>query len=140
MAAKKEKGFLGEKGPTARESLEYEKKQREKGTAKPKKDPMMDMAKNITDRYRVTAREARDIVTAVSTAAKLARSTSGNAQDSRKNLKKQITETARAAVTGKKGSRSGQAVSSSDISSKNIYLTASQLNSLKTKNANKKAK
>ena len=94
MAAKKEKGFLGEKGQGG--PLDLSKLKKDKGVAKPKKDPMMDMARKITDRYRVTAREARDIVTAVSTAAKLARSTSGNAQDSRKNLKEQITETARA--------------------------------------------
>ena len=52
--------------------------------------------KDITNRYRVTAREARDIVTAVSTAAK--------APNLARNIPQQIAEVGKAAVKGEKGS------------------------------------
>ena len=99
---------------------------KDKGIGKPRKDPMMDMARKITDRYRVTAREARDIVTAVSTAAKVATMPATEkitkkgivnlkAQDVKsavKNVGKQVKETAKAATTGKKGTTAGKASSS----------------------------
>lgn len=81
---------------------------------------------DVTNRYRVTAREARDIVTAVGTAAK------GNIVDSelgktfygknaKKNLTTQIGEAARAAVTGKKGTESDQIVIKKDKSGAALF-------------------
>ena len=74
--------------------------------AKDKKNLIQD----ITNRYRVTAREARDIVTAVSNAASVAYSNAGQRtaagpQTGRmvKDIAKQVKETAVAARTGKKG-------------------------------------
>ena len=81
--------------------------------AKPK--DKASLIQDITNRFRVTAREARDIVTAVGTAAGAATSkdiTYGSGSRSKavtaaaKNLKKQIKETAVAATTGKKGTTS----------------------------------
>ena len=74
----------------------------------------------IAKRFGVTAREARDIATAVGTVAKL--KFDKNAQYPRysypqaerrkavKDLKKQVSETVTAAKTGKKGTTSGRAV------------------------------
>ena len=59
---------------------------------------------NITNRYRVTAREARDIVTAVGTHLNAGNKKQAKAASS--NIKKQLKETAVAAVTGKKGTTS----------------------------------
>lgn len=73
------------------------------------------LVQDITNRFRVTAREARDIVTAVSTAANAATSktiTYGGGsrataiKDAAKNLATQVKETGTAAVTGKKGTTS----------------------------------
>lgn len=69
---------------------------------------------DITNRYRVTAREARDIVTAVGTHMQTAvgnqtKKRTGDASSvgpSGKNLIKQVKETAVAAATGKKGTTS----------------------------------
>lgn len=90
---------------------------RKSGPAKPAYKAKAGLAKgmakdsliqDITNRFRVTAREARDIVTAVGTAAQA--STSSERQQSRgpagKNLAKQVKETVRAATTGKKGTTS----------------------------------
>ncbi len=66
------------------------------------------LIQDITNRFRVTAREARDIVTAVGTFAQAATS-SKNPQSkgpAGKNLVKQVKETASAAATGKKGTTS----------------------------------
>lgn len=66
------------------------------------------LIQDITNRFRVTAREARDIVTAVGTAAQAATS-SKNPQSkgpANKNVVKQIKETATAAATGRKGTTS----------------------------------
>lgn len=66
------------------------------------------LIQDITNRFRVTAREARDIVTAVGTLAQSATS-SKNPQSqgpAGKNLIKQVKETASAAATGKKGTTS----------------------------------
>ena len=69
------------------------------------------LIQDITNRFRVTAREARDIVTAVGTANVLGKT----ATQSDKNLKKigegvnkQIKETITAAKTGKKGTTADQ--------------------------------
>ena len=61
---------------------------------------------DITNRYRVTAKEARDIVTAVGT---VGATRGGNPTVSKaagENLKKQVKEVAKAATTGKKGTTS----------------------------------
>jgi len=71
------------------------------------------LIQDITNRYRVTAREARDIITAAGTVVKTDNSPQqgmGFRGTSRKtavkNLKKQVVETAKAAATGKKGTSS----------------------------------
>jgi hypothetical protein len=75
---------------------------------------------DITNRYRITAREARDIVTAIGTVANLA--TNKNAASNKyagvsrskevgkaiAGVKKQVSETAKAAKTGKSGTTAGQ--------------------------------
>ena len=73
------------------------------------------IVQDITNRYRVTAREARDIVTAVSSAGKTVSSavknptatTRGEMVKSAKNVVKQVAETGKAAATGKKGTTAG---------------------------------
>ena len=60
------------------------------------------MIADITNRYRVTAREARDIVTAVSTAASKSGKFLGRGTAA-KDIATQAKETVRAAATGKKG-------------------------------------
>jgi hypothetical protein len=77
------------------------------------------LVQDITNRFRVTAREARDIVTAVSSAAGLAfdknaysseregTTKMGEVGKAVKNIGKQIKETGTAAKTGKKGTTGG---------------------------------
>jgi hypothetical protein len=76
--------------------------------AKDKKSLIQD----ITNRYRVTSREARDIVTAVSNAGVALGKASqkgnkndaaGKARQAVMNIPKQVTEAGRTAVTGKPG-------------------------------------
>jgi len=70
----------------------------------------------VAKRFGITAREARDIATAVGTAATLARTATkgsdttkkGSVAKATKNIAKQVGETARAAATGKKGTRPGR--------------------------------
>lgn len=82
--------------------------------AKPKDKESL--IQDITNRFRVTAREARDIVTAASN---IARSTIATTQypdkagrkqvaSSIKDLTKQVKETGKAAVTGKSGTTAGK--------------------------------
>jgi len=78
-----------------------------------KQDPVEKLIQNVTNRYRVTAREARDIITAAGTVASTKNTPaegSGFRGTSKKtavqNLKKQIVETGKAAVTGKAGTSS----------------------------------
>jgi hypothetical protein len=65
------------------------------------------IVQDITNRFRVTAREARDIVTAVNTAGQAATNKNIRSPQTIKNaatdVKKQVKETVRAAATGKKG-------------------------------------
>ena len=79
---------------------------------KPKPNAAEKLIQDVTNRYRVTAREARDIVTAVSNAGvALGKSSEkGNKNDAaakaRKavtNIPKQIIEAGKTAVTGKPG-------------------------------------
>lgn len=77
-----------------------------KATEKP--NAIEKLVQDVTNRYRVTAREARDIVTAVSTAAKVtSRTIQGketfNKPSQLKEIAKQVKEVGTAAVTGKKG-------------------------------------
>ena len=89
-----------------------------------RKDVLNDLATKITNRYRVTAQEARDIVKAVSNVKEAAtmsakdvktstmpyylktraKATAGAAKD----VARQTKETARAAATGKKGTTAGK--------------------------------
>jgi hypothetical protein len=58
----------------------------------------------IAKRFNITAREARDIATAVSTATQYRKSVNqGSYSDLKKDVVTQIKEVGRAAVTGKKG-------------------------------------
>jgi hypothetical protein len=72
------------------------------------------LIQDVTNRYRVTAREARDIVTAVSTAGKSALTMQvGDASQVKKagkNIVKQVKETGVAAATGRKGTTSAKSV------------------------------
>ena len=77
-----------------------------------KPNPAEKLIQDVTNRYRITAREARDIVTAVSSAgvALGKASEKGNKNDAaakaRKavtNIPKQIIEAGKTAVTGKPG-------------------------------------
>ena len=68
------------------------------------------LIQDVTNRYRVTAREARDIVTSVANAASVGYANMGNRNPSGpqtgrmlKDIGKQVKETAVAATTGKKG-------------------------------------
>lgn len=74
------------------------------------------LVQDVTNRYRVTAREARDIVTAVSNVGRSAIATAqypdkaGRKQvaNSVKDLTKQVKETGKAAATGKSGTTAGK--------------------------------
>jgi hypothetical protein len=74
----------------------------------------------IAKRFGVTAREARDIATAVSTVIKTSSASGAGKQYAVKNLKTQIKETAKAATTGKKGTRSGETMPTTDRG--NMYI------------------
>ena len=63
---------------------------------------------DVAKRFGITAREARDIATAVGTSVALRGAPEKQKAKAMQNVKKQIKETGRAAVTGKKGTRSGE--------------------------------
>jgi predicted transcriptional regulator len=72
---------------------------------------------NVAKRFGITAREARDIATAVGNIGSIVRNTPGTTAKggkakqlgaAAKEIKKQVKETGRAAVTGKSGTRSKQ--------------------------------
>ena len=97
-----------------------EEMKRKLGTPKPVKDfiakadkkasGMEKLVQDVTNRYRVTAREARDIVTAVSTAADVfSTQKPKNQAAANKNVVKQVKETVKAATTGQKGTTSAKA-------------------------------
>jgi len=74
-----------------------------------KKGTISDVIDDITDRFDITRREARDIVTAVGTVIKSTSKFSGTpVSKAVKNLGKQVKETGKAAATGKKGTASAQ--------------------------------
>ena len=69
------------------------------------------LIQDITNRYRVTAREARDIATAVGTVGKSVLKSPQEGISPRKavkNLKKQVKEVGASAAKGKKGTSSAQ--------------------------------
>ena len=59
------------------------------------------LAQDITNRYRVTAREAKDIVSSIASAVKQP------SKATTSNVAKQVAETAKAAATGKSGTTAG---------------------------------
>jgi hypothetical protein len=109
MAQMKKTAKASTKGTLA---AKYNTTQKKSPKAKPS------TIQQIATRFNVTAREARDIATAVGTVAGL--KFDKNAQYGRytypqaerrkamKNLKKQVSETVTAAKTGKKGTTSGR--------------------------------
>ena len=86
----------------------------DKPPASQKPNKVEKLIQDVTNRYRVTAREARDIVTAVSTAGKSALTAQvGDASQIKKagkNIVKQVKETGVAAATGRKGTKSAKSV------------------------------
>ena len=84
--------------------------------AKPK--DKKSLIQDITNRYRVTAREARDIVTAVGTLAEA--NNSSRVTQAVSNLGKQVKEVGTAAVKGKSGTTSNR-ISSGESSPKGKY-------------------
>jgi hypothetical protein len=84
--------------------------QMKKAAAKPvAKKAAPSTIQQIAKRFNITAREARDIATAVGTVGKAVQQNRGfYGSDAVSNLKTQVKETAKAAVTGKKGTESNQ--------------------------------
>ena len=81
------------------------------------------LAQDITNRYRVTAREARDIITAVGSLGKASvlRETGDTSamKKAAKDVVKQVKETGKAAMTGKKGTSAAKAVKDSNYKIRN---------------------
>ena len=108
------KGTLRDKLNTTDELVQRERNAKAKAdAAKPNK--VEKLIQDVTNRYRVTAREARDIVTAAGTVAKTVGKIPGSVKaplstkpssEAKKNLVNQVKETAVAAATGKKGTTS----------------------------------
>jgi hypothetical protein len=125
MATKKAKPALVITKKDVKQSSQQMKNAGKKAPARPniasstvkassgKKD-LMSIAQDITNRYRVTAREARDIVTSVGSLGKASvLRESGDTSGMKKAAKdvfKQVKETGKAAVTGKKGTTAAKAV------------------------------
>jgi hypothetical protein len=122
MATKKAKPALVITKKDVKQSSQQMKNAGKKAPARPnvgsstvkassgKKD-LMSIAQDITNRYRVTAREARDIVTAVGSVG--ASANRGVLKKTASNLTKQVKEVGAAATKGAKGT-------SSDLARKNI--------------------
>ena len=130
MAAKKMDKGLKELKPMAKKNgAETLKPAPKAKTAVPRKDPVKDLIQNVTNRYRVTAREARDIVTAAGTAFQADQGAAIKAHGGQgvasgpagKNFVKQVKETAVAAATGKKGTTSDKVPVSGSLSNQNVY-------------------
>ena len=108
--------FIGTMEATKAKELKRIKEGKPTYTTKGKPSTVAAVAK----RFGVTAREARDIATAVGTLGKAAAVTAqfpsmnkGVAKSAAKNLVKQVKETGTAAATGKKGTTSSKAVTTS---------------------------
>jgi len=100
-----------------RDKIDVERARAADKKSAPKKNagvkPKPSTAAQIGKRFGITAREARDIATAMGTLGKAVKESSKfYGGDAVKNLKKQIAETGRAAVSGKRGTESDQIVSS----------------------------
>jgi len=89
-----------------------------------KKDPVIKLVQDVTNRYRVTAREARDIITAAGTFFNASNAKQNSA--SNKNLAKQVVETGKAAITGKKGTTSDTATIKKFKKEPNVYTKGTQ--------------
>jgi hypothetical protein len=89
-----------------------------------KAEAKANLIQDITNRFRVTAREARDIVTAVGTHMNTTGKKQLNAAN--RNVVKQVKETAVAAVTGKKGTTSDQATLKMQKKVPNVYTKGTQ--------------
>jgi hypothetical protein len=77
-----------------------------KRAPEPKPNKLESLIQDVTNRYRVTAREARDIVTSVGSAAQAIRKSPQENMPVKKIVKdvaKQVKEVGTAAATGKKG-------------------------------------
>ena len=84
-----------------------------RGKATAKKTAPKSTAAQIAKRFGITAREARDIATALGTVGKAVKENRKfYGGDAVKNLKRQVAETGRAAVSGRRGTESDQIVSS----------------------------
>lgn len=91
-------------------------------------------AAQIAKRFGITAREARDIATALGTVGKAVKeNTKFYGGDAVKNLKNQIAETARAAATGKRGTESDQIVSNKRIKGSSAQFTGQSRDKAKNK-------
>ena len=89
-----------------------------------RKDPVKELIQDITNRFRVTAREARDIVTSVGT--QMNSQGPKQLKAANRNVVKQVKETAAAAVTGKKGTTSDQATIKMQKKVPNVYTRGTQ--------------
>ena len=90
--------------------------------AKPK--DKASLIQDITNRFKVTSREARDIITAVGTLSTVSNKNQGSKAN--KNIVKQIKETAVAAATGKKGTSSDQATMKKFKNKPNTYTSGTK--------------
>jgi hypothetical protein len=113
-------GAVRERGFDTSEFKKTQAKAPVKAKQAERKDPVSKVIQDITNRYRVTAREARDIVTAVGTVANL--STNKDAASNKNvgvsrttevkkaisGVKKQVSETVKAAKTGKSGTTAAE--------------------------------
>ena len=99
--------------------MEKKTQLKKSGPAKPvyKAGAKENLIQDITNRFRVTAREARDIVTAVGNVGAVVRDkgnagalggTANQLKAAAKEVKKQVGETAKAAKSGAKGTPSKQ--------------------------------
>lgn len=90
----------------------------------PKPNKLESFIQDVTNRYRVTAREARDIVTAAGTYMNSANASQGKAAKS--NIAKQVAETVTAAKTGNKGTTSDKATIKMAKDKPNTYTKGTQ--------------
>ena len=140
-----DKKAAGFRGATTQYQINLKKKDAAAAKAKLKKElkPIKSesrskagssLASKVAKRVAITAREARDVVTAAGTVAKGVKEnkkfyTGGTV----KNLKKQIVETGRAAVTGKRGTESDQIVSNKRVKGSSGQFTGQSRDKAKNK-------
>jgi hypothetical protein len=102
--------FIGTKEADRAKELKRIREGKPTYSGKPKAKPST--VQQVAKRFGITAREARDIATAVGTAVTNVKTgASGNFKTKDvENIKRQVKETARAAVTGKKGTASNLSI------------------------------